>query len=134
MGDATYNKMGDNYLFSRADKARHAKMDAVEYAVCSIQHTGKRTADAQLMKCPSCMLYSVCCVLLLTRMLDLKKQQSRAQGIRSSFIVDSFIVEHPDQETSLSSSEFLVYRERGRSPISDWNSGGAVPILVVSAS
>jgi hypothetical protein len=37
-------------------------------------------------------------VELVTRMLDLKKQQSRAQGIRSSFIVDSFIVERPNQE------------------------------------
>ena len=27
---------------------------------------------------PSCILYSVCCILLVTRMLELKKQQARA--------------------------------------------------------
>jgi uncharacterized protein (UPF0332 family) len=37
----------------------------------------KELAEA-LMKRPSCILYSVCCILLLTRMLDLKKQQARA--------------------------------------------------------
>jgi len=30
------------------------------------------------MKRPSCILYSVCCMPLVTRMLDLKQQQSRA--------------------------------------------------------
>jgi hypothetical protein len=45
-------------------------------------------------------------VELVTRMLDLKKQQSRAPRTRSSFIADSFIVEHRTKNESVEPTSF----------------------------